>query len=157
MKDRLNRSIKNVNTNSTYDPDQFRQLCIDAGAPSIFKAIEGMMVASRRNERRRSTIETLTMNIIRTLCFGLSQKCNHLQKDFRIFLKTESLNREALNTARQLGVTCTSTTERRHEVKLIADYEHEIDEVINNAIQNHHFAIAIIDDFTTIHSHRRPD
>ena len=115
------------------------------------------MVASRRNERRRSTIEKLTMNIICTLCFGLSQKCNHLQKDFSIFLRTENLNREALNTARQLGVTCTSTTERRHEVKLIADYDHEIDEIINNAIQNHHFVIVIIDDFTTIHSHRRPD
>ena len=91
VKDRLNRSLKNANTNTTYDPDQFRQLCIDAGAPNIFKAIEGMMVAPRRNERRRSTIEKLTMNIIRSLCFGLSQKCNHLQKDLSIFLRTENL------------------------------------------------------------------
>eukprot|EP00112_Aurelia_sp_Birch-Aquarium-sp1_P014033 Seg30.1 transcript_id=Seg30.1/GoldUCD/mRNA.D3Y31 product="hypothetical protein" protein_id=Seg30.1/GoldUCD/D3Y31 len=44
-----------------------------------------------------------------------------------------------------------------HEVKLIADYGHEIDEVISNAIQNYHFVTAIIDDFTTIDSHRRTD
>ena len=57
VKDRLNRSLKNANINTTYDPDQFRPLCIDAGAPKIFKAVEGMLVASRRIERRRSTIK----------------------------------------------------------------------------------------------------
>ena len=46
---------------------------------------------------------------------------------------------------------------RGNEARLIANYEREIDEVINNAIQNQHFVIAIIDDFTSIHSHRRPD
>ena len=37
------------------------------------------------------------------------------------------------------------------------DYECVIDKAINYAIPNQHFVIAIIDDFTTIHSHRRPD
>ena len=140
-----------------YDPVQFRQFCIDAGAPNLFPMIRSLMSSPRRNERRQSVVDRLTMNIIYSLCFGLSQKCNFLQKDFSIFLRTENLNREALNTARQLGVTCTSMTERSHEAKLIAAYEHEIDEVINTAIQNQHLVIAIIDDFTTIHSHRRPD
>ncbi len=40
---------------------------------------------------------------------------------------------------------------------LLADYEHEIDGVIQDAIINGHLIIAIIDVFTTIHSLRRSD
>ena len=140
-----------------YEPNHFQQPCLDAGAPRIFQVIRHMMSSTRRKERRESLIDKLTVNVIHTLCFGRSQKCNFMQKDFSIFLRSENLNRPALNTARRLGVTCTSTTERVHEARLIANYEHEIGEVIQNAIQNRHFVIAIIDDFTTIHSHRRPD
>ena len=110
-----------------------------------------------RKERQESLIDKRRVSVIHTLCFGRSQKCNFMQKDFSICLRSENLNRPALNTARRLGVTCTSTTERVHEARRIANYEHEIGEVIRNAIQNRHFVIAIIDDFTMIHSHRRLD
>ena len=156
VKDKLIRHSR-MSDSCVYEPNHFRQLCLDAGAPHIFQAIRCMMSSTRRKERRESLIDKLTVNVIHTLCFGRSQKCNFMQKDFSIFLRSENLNRPALNTARRLGVTCTSTTERVHEARLIANYEHEIGEVIQNAIQNRHFVIAIIDDFTTIHSHRRPD
>ena len=66
------------------------------------------------------------------------------------FLMSEQ--RPAIDTARKLGVICTRTTGRSHMCNTVAAYEHEIDQVINRAI-----TLAIIDDYTTIHSHRRSD
>ena len=84
-----------------------------------------------------------------------------MQKDFSLFLRSENLNRHALNTARRalntarrLGVTFTSATERVHEAKLIGNYEHEL---VRSFKMQYKMDIAIIDDFTTIHSHRRSD
>ena len=114
-----------------YDPDSFRQLCIASGAPNIFSSIYQMMSSPRRNAKRNKDIEKLTVNIIYTLCYGLSQKCNFMQKDLSLFLMSENLNRPALDTARKLGVTCTGTTGRSHMCNTVAAYEHEIDEVIN--------------------------
>ena len=73
------------------------------------------------------------------------------------FLMSEHLNRPAIDTARKLGVICTRTTGRSHMCNTVAAYEHEIDQVINRAITFGHLVIAIIDDYTTIHSHRRSD
>ena len=142
---------------SIYDPSVFRRFCSDGGAPNIFTWISGLMAATRRKEKRQATIEQLTTNIIYTLCFGLSQKCNYLQKNFSSFLMSENLSRPALSTARRLGIACSDRSHRTHESRLLADYKNEIDGVIQDAIINGHLIIAIIDDFTTIHSHKRSD
>eukprot|EP00112_Aurelia_sp_Birch-Aquarium-sp1_P019588 Seg4870.3 transcript_id=Seg4870.3/GoldUCD/mRNA.D3Y31 product="hypothetical protein" protein_id=Seg4870.3/GoldUCD/D3Y31 len=139
-----------------YYPEVFRQFFIDSGAPNVFQSIRTLMSAERRNTKRKAELDKLTMNIIYTLCYGLSQKCNFLQKDFSAFLLSENLNRPALNTARKLGVTCASETGRVLETSSIAAYEHEVEEIIDKAIEEGHFIIVIIDDFTTIDSHRRP-
>ena len=154
LKDHMYRTFQTSGT--IYSPEQFRQFCIDSGAPNIFDAIRNLTSSERRKERRKLELEKLTMNIIYTLCYGLSQRCNFLQKDFSAFLLSENLNRPALNTARKLGVTCTGETGRVQEATSIAAYEMEVDEIINRAITEGPFIIVIIDDFTTIHSHRRP-
>ena len=99
---------------------------------------------------RECEIEILTMNIIYTICFGLSQKCNFVQKDFSASLLTENVNRPALDTARRFGVTCARETERLLETSSITAYEQKVDEIINRAIDEGHFIIVIIDDFTTV-------
>ena len=115
------------------------------------------MTSGRRKEKRECEIERLTMNIIYTLCYGLSQKCNFVQKDFSAFLLSENLNRPALNTARRFGVTCAHETGRLLETSSITAYEQKVDEIINRAIDEGHFIIVIIDDFTTVHSYRQPE
>ena len=154
LKDNMYRTFRS--SSRIYDSAVFRQFCIDSGAPNLFDSIRRLMSADRRNDKRKAELDKLTMNIIYTLCYGLSQKCNFLQKDFSAFLLSENLNRPALNTARKLGVTCASETGRVLETSSIAAYELEVEEIIDKAIEEGHFIIVIIDDFTTIHSHRRP-
>ena len=141
----------------TYDPAKFRQMCTECGATTIYDVIQSLMSSTRRNEKRKSDIEKLAINVIYILCYGLSQKCNFMQKDFSLFLMSENANTAAFDTARRLGVTTTAATGRTFEANAIAAYEKEIDEVIDNAIKERFLIIAIIDDYTSIHSHRRQD
>ena len=87
-----------------YDPDRFKELCIASGAPNIFRSIYQMMSAPRRNARRNKDIEKLTVNIIYTLCYGLSQKCNFMQKDLSLFLMSENHFVQQIPSRRPVGL-----------------------------------------------------
>ena len=59
----------------------------------------------------------LTVSVIYTLCHGLSQKTNYLQPDFTSQLRPTRASEQAINTARNLGVTSTSRTGMRDSKK----------------------------------------
>ena len=64
-----------------YDPDKFQQFCISSGASTIFDNVLSSMTTSRRSTKRNEQNKKVTVNIIYTLCFALSQLNNFLQKD----------------------------------------------------------------------------
>ena len=69
-----------------YDPDEFQELCADAGAPTIFSTTLASMTDSRHSEERIQVNKKRTVAIIYKLCYGLSQVCNWRQTDHALFL-----------------------------------------------------------------------
>ena len=51
-----------------------------------------------------------TVSIIYSLCYGLSQRTNHLQKDFTSQLRLTGASERSISTARNLGLTTASGT-----------------------------------------------
>lgn len=69
-----------------YNPEEFQELCADAGAPTIFSTILAAMTDSRHSKERIQANKKQTVAIIYKLCYGLSQVCNWLQTDHALFL-----------------------------------------------------------------------
>lgn len=74
-----------------YDPEEFQELCADAGASTIFSTILAAMTDSRHSEDRIQANKKRAVAIIYKLCYCLSQVCNWLQKDHALFFKTVKL------------------------------------------------------------------
>ena len=114
------------------------------------------MTSERHSEDRIKTNQQRTVAILYTLCFGLSQVCNWLQTDNAIFLHQSNLNQHGLDTVRQMGGSCC----RRLAGNLLNHFSNsnhqKISELINDAIQHQWQLVLVIDDFTSIHTRRRP-
>lgn len=139
-----------------YDPEEFKAFCISAGATTIFDTVLAAMTSERHSEDRIKTNQQRTVAILYTLCFGLSQVCNWLQTDNAIFLHQSNLNQHGLDTVRQMGGSCC----RRLAGNLLNHFSNsnhqKISELINDAIQHQWQLVLVIDDFTSIHTRRRP-
>ena len=94
------------NRGPIYEPDQFEKFCMEAGAPTLFNNILLSMTSDRHSEQRHNQNKILTVTLIYKLCFGLSQQANYLQRDNTIFMLTNNINKEAMNTERSLGSAC---------------------------------------------------
>ena len=88
---------------------------------------------------------------------GLSQKCNWNQCDQAVFLKDCHLNQQGLSTERLVGSTCNrqKTNEILHH--LSSGNTRSINELISEAISHKWQLRLMIDDYTTVHTKRRPD
>lgn len=137
-----------------YDPEEFKTFCISAGATTISDTVLAAMTSERHSEDRIKTNQQRTVAILYTLCFGLSQVCNWLQTDNAIFLHQSNLNQHGLD--RQMGGSCC----RRLAGNLLNHFSNsnhqKISELINDAIQHQWQLVLVIDDFTSIHTRRRP-
>ena len=137
-----------------YDPEEFKAFCISAGATTIFDTVLAAMTSERHSEDRIKTNQQRTVAILYTLCFGLSQVCNWLQTDNAIFLHQSNLNQHGLDTVRQMGGSCCRRLAGNLLNHLSNSNHQKISELINDAIQ--HQLVLVIDDFTSIHTRRRP-
>ena len=139
-----------------YDPEEFKAFCISAGATTIFDTVLAAMTSERRSEDRIKTNQQRTVAILYTLCFGLSQVCNWLQTDNSIFLHQSNLNQHCLDTVRQMGGSCCRRLAGNLLNHLSNSNHQKISELINDAIQHQWQLVLVIDDFTSIHTRRRP-
>ena len=69
---------------------------------------------------------------------------------------SNNLNKEAMNTARQLGNTCSARTGYRMLQEAESKHRHMLNGAIREAIKQKWFIAATIDDYTSIKTHRRP-
>ena len=69
---------------------------------------------------------------------------------------SNNLNKEAMNTERQLGNTCSARTEYRMLQEAESKHRRMLNEAIREAIEKEWFIVATTDDYTSIKSHRRP-
>ena len=140
-----------------YDPDEFRAFCLKAGAKTLFDNIWKGMTSERHSENRMAMNKKLTMSVIYTLCHGLSQRTNHLQRDFTSQLRLTGTSERAINAARNLGVTTTSRTGMRDSKKKKTENISKTNAAISEALEKGYLIVCIIDDYHHYHAIRRPD
>ena len=139
-----------------YDPKEFQIFCRSAGVPTIFDTILNAMTDLRHSQLRLGTNEKRTVAIIYKLCYGLSQVCNWLQTDHALFLKDSNLNQRGLEAQREMGNSCCRRRVNILHAELAESNTNMIGELISEAIKEQWQLVLIIDDYTSIHSKRRP-
>ena len=140
-----------------YDPDEFEIFCLEAGAEMIFDNFQKAICTIRQTEQRIHPNRKKVVSVIYQLCFGPSQHCNFMQKDNTIFMMSENMNKEALNTQHQLGIACSSQTAYRHLHSIESSYKRTIENAMENATDNEHVIICNLDDCHNIQTQQCPN
>ena len=96
------------------------------------------------------------MSLIMQLCFRLSQKCDFFQVDNGIFLKFSHCTNDGIDTQRAIGTACCSRSVDRVLTQYAASNKLTVDEAITMATRRKQLILLMIDDYTTVHTNRRP-
>ena len=91
------------------------------------------------------------------MCFSLSQLCNTHQIDHALYLSSNNVNQEGMDTEYQLGNACSRKTTGTILKNLAKTHGKEVDILITEAITNEWLVVLIVDDYTSIHTNRRPE
>lgn len=142
--------------NPIYEADQFRRFCQAAGAQSLFDDILSSVTNPRHSENRLKLNEKRVVGIIYNLVYCLSQRCNAMQVDQALYLQTSHANQEAILTEHQLGNTCSRRLMNNIRKSLSSNHRDDLQQFFADAIKNEWLLVLVIDDYTTIHTIRRP-
>ena len=158
--ERLKTSIYNTfvleNQPAIYDPDQFVEFCQQSGAPNISNHILNGISVERQSNRRQHLNRIRTVSIIYTMCYCRSQMCNVMQVDHALYLNSNRMTQEGIDTQHRLWHTCSRKTSNRVHNQLSQSHDESIKIFFQEAIQNEWVLVLIIDDFTKIHTNPRP-
>ena len=122
----------------------------------IFDFVFSCMTSSRHTRVRKKLNWKRTVSLILQLCFGLSQKCSFFQVDNGIMLRFFHCTNQGLNTQRVIGTSTCSMTVDRTLHNFASSNMTNVTSALDDAIKNRKFLLLMIDDYTTIHSTRRP-
>ena len=139
--------FKKNNQLCIYNPDQFRQFCISSGALTIFDNILQSVTTPRKSALRNEKNKKITVNIIYTLCFALSQQNNYLQQDQTRYFMLKNLNKEALDTERCLGNSCSSRKSYYMRQNIEKAHSEHLNTEIQKAISQQSLIVCVIDDY----------
>ena len=114
------------------------------------------MTSSRHTKQRKQLNEKRCVSLVLQLCFGLSQKCDFFQTDNGILLKFSHCTNDGIDTQRSIGTACCSRSVDRALTKYAVSNKVAVDEAIKVAIEQKQLLLLMIDDYTTIHTSRRP-
>ena len=84
------------------------------------------------------------------------QKCDFFRQDNGIFLKFAHCTNDGIETQLNIGTACSSRSVDRALSHYAITNETTGADAASNAIKNKKLLLLMIDDYTTIHSHRRP-
>ena len=114
------------------------------------------MSSPRHTKQRKDLNQKRCVSLVLQLCFGLSQKCDFFQLDNGIFLKFSHCTNEGIDTQRTIGTACCSRSIDRAMAKYALSNKLNVDEAITTAIAQKQLILLVIDDYTTVHTSRRP-
>ena len=115
------------------------------------------MTTSRQGKTQQVTNQKITVSIIYSLCHGLSQRTNHLQRDFTSQLRLTGASERSISAARNLGLTTTSRTGLRDATQNSDNNHAKVNAAISEALEKGHLIVCIIDDYHHYHAIRRPN
>lgn len=150
------KDFKTIENLPVYDPHKFEAFCVKAGAPSVFKLLLSCMTSSRHTRNRVELNRKRCVSLILQLCFGLSQKCDFFQVDNGILLKFSHCTNDGIGTQRTIGTACCSRSVDKALSHYATSNKQTVDEAINTAINNKQRLLLMIDDYTAVHTNRRP-
>ena len=152
----LTEKLSKTPNHAEFDPNKFRQMCIDVGATKLFDAVHKSMLTKRKSKKRSEHLKKRTLAIIYTMCNGKNQRINQFQKLNTQFLMSSNVNKEAMNTERNIGISMSTTSSYRIINKGEARHQETCSRIIRDATNNGWLITSSIDDYTTIHSRHRP-
>ena len=88
---------------TVYDPDRFREFCISAGATKLFDTILGCITSFRHSADHTCLNKKRVVSFIYNLCYCLSQTCNPLQIDHALYLRSNQINQEGIESEHIMG------------------------------------------------------
>ena len=150
------KKFKSAQALPTYNPQEFQEFCIEAGAPNVFQLLLRCMSSPRHTKQRKDLNQKRCVSLVLQLCFGLSQKCDFFQLDNGIFLKFSHCTNEGIDTQRTIGTACCSRSIDRAMARYALSNKLNVDEAITTAIAQKQLILLMIDDYTTVHTSRRP-
>ncbi|CAB4023398.1 Hypothetical predicted protein [Paramuricea clavata] len=156
LKQRIYENFVLGNQPAIYQPNEFIEFCRQAGAPNIFEHILQAVSDDRHSHRRQDLNRVRTVSIIYTMCYCRSQMCNVMQVDNALYLNSNRMTQEGIDTQYRMGHTCSRKTSNIIRSQLSQNHEESLKSFFNQAIQNEWVLVLIIDDFTKIHTYRRP-
>ena len=139
-----------------YQPKMFREFRISAGATNIFDAILDAITSARHSAEPINLNKKRTVSVIYNLCYCLSQACNTLQTDHALYLRNCNINQEGRLTEHIMGLSCARKTLNTIAKSLSENHCTLFKHFIQDAIEHKWLLVLIIDDFTSIHTKRRP-
>ena len=145
------------NQPAVYEPNEFIELCRQAGAPNVFNHILQAITDDRHSHKRQDLNRIRAVSIIYTMCYCRSQLCNVMQVDHAMYLNSNRMTQEGMDTEHRLGHTCCRKTSNIIHNKLSVHHEESLKSFFCEAIRNEWVLVLITDDFTKIHTNRRPN
>ena len=139
-----------------YDPHEFRKFCFLSGAPLFPNTMLAAVSSSRHSQKRIDLNEKRIVTLIYNMCYCLSQQCNILQLDHALYLHSSHISQEGIDTENQMGNTCCRRTMDPNLNSLATQSLKHLNSFLLEAIANEWLLVLIIDDYTNIHTHRRP-
>ena len=140
---------------TAYDPDSFRKFCISAGATKLFDTILDSVTGSWHSTDPIHVNKKRVVSFIYNLCYCLSQTCNPPQMDHALYLKSNLINQEGIETEHIMGHACSRRTLNNVMNKMSQSHFKSFEDFITKATDRKWLIVLIIDDFTAIHTKKK--
>ena len=119
-----------------FNTNELKKFCQEARAPSLFAVILSAVTSPRHSQDRVKLNEKRVVAIIYNLVYCLSQRCNTMQVDQALYLKTGRANQEAILTEHQLGNTCSRRLLNNVQKSLSQNHLDDLQKFFSDAIEN---------------------
>ena len=114
------------------------------------------MSSDRHSNKRKLVKKQRVVSVSHQICYGLSQKCDFFQKDNGLFLVFCHITDEGLETQRNIGTACSSRVITRSLNIYASQNTAVFDNAVSYALDNEKLILLFIDDYTKVHTKRRP-
>ncbi|XP_065071280.1 uncharacterized protein LOC135695966 [Rhopilema esculentum] len=156
LREQLWFSYGSSETIPPFEPEKIQEVCRTAGATKLFHAITTAMSQEHQTPFKKEQNEKKAVAIIYMLVYGQSQKANWFQKIFAQNMTGKGISESGLAILNQTGISVSKSTQRRDLIRTADSHESTVIKFIDEAIEKKCLLTLMIDDYTNVHTIRRP-
>ena len=155
VKKKIYNAIVINNQETAYNPDRFREFCISAGATKLFDTILGSITRLWHSAHRTCLNKKRVVSFIYNLCYCLSQTCNPFQIDHALYLRSNQINQEGIETEHIMGHTLAWRTVNNVVNTLSESHLKSFEDFSTETKEHKWLIVLLVDDFTSIHTKKK--